>query len=247
MPKKRISDELAEKRRKNLTDLIERFGSISNLNRIMGRKVRDAAFSSIRNGNAQGNGQRRVLGTELARKIETCLQLPVGWMDRAHSKGEFRQIDVAGLVPKAAAAFSIEKYLLIPIKNAVIENGKVQMLETSHQPLVVARENLTGYAEPTQLIGCYWMGDSMNPIIRPGSLVVFDVSLKAKTELVDRALYLVRIFDELRLVRIQMDGNGSYIYLHSNPEYHDTIVPPEKMGEVSEIFGRALMLDYFLC
>lgn len=247
MPKKRISEELAEKRRKNLSELIERFGSISILNRIMGRKVRDAAFSSIRNGNIQGNGQKRVLGTELARKIEICLQLPVGWMDRAHSKSEFQLIDVATLAPKAVAAFNIENYLLIPIKNAVIENGRAQILETAHQPLVVARENLTGYCEPTQLIGCFWMGDSMNPIIRPGSLVVFDISLKAKTELIDRALYLVRIFDELRLVRIQMDGNGSFIYLHSNPEYHDTVVPPEKMGTVSEILGRALMFDYFLC
>ena len=62
--------------------LIREFGSIAELNVAMEMDRTDATFSQIRNQSVHSKtGKRRVMGEDLARRIEEKLKKPDGWMD----------------------------------------------------------------------------------------------------------------------------------------------------------------------
>lgn len=69
-------------RRDRLEVLISEHGSIAALNSAMGMRRDDATFSLIRNQSTHSaTGRPRVMGDDLARKVEQTLGLPEGWMD----------------------------------------------------------------------------------------------------------------------------------------------------------------------
>jgi hypothetical protein len=69
-------------RRARLEELIREFGSIAELNEAMGMDRTDATFSQIRNMAVHSkSGKPRVMGDDLARRIEEKLKKPDGWMD----------------------------------------------------------------------------------------------------------------------------------------------------------------------
>ena len=69
-------------RRGRLRELIDRYGTLASLNRALDRDARDATLSQILHGAPDSKtGKPRVLGSILARQIESQLHLPVGWMD----------------------------------------------------------------------------------------------------------------------------------------------------------------------
>lgn len=83
-----------EIRRENLNILIERYGSIANLNAQLGRNRKDATLSQIRKGSVHsGTGRPRIMGDTMAREIETKLSLGYGWMDADHSGEAFPEED----------------------------------------------------------------------------------------------------------------------------------------------------------
>ena len=58
-------------------------GKIANLNSALGVERTDATLSQIKNkAKHSKTGKPRSMGDELARKIETKLNLPFGWMDQ---------------------------------------------------------------------------------------------------------------------------------------------------------------------
>lgn len=69
-------------RRQRLEFLISKYGSIAALNVAMEMDRTDATFSQIRNQSLHSkSGKPRVMGDDLARKIEDTLGLERGWMD----------------------------------------------------------------------------------------------------------------------------------------------------------------------
>lgn len=75
---------ITEIRRDNLLHLIDTHGagSVANLNEKLGMDRTDATITQIKNQNTNsGTGKPRGMGEALARRIETALDLPVGYMD----------------------------------------------------------------------------------------------------------------------------------------------------------------------
>lgn len=69
-------------RRERLELLIKEHGSLAALNAAMGMNRTDATFSQIRNQSVHSStGKLRTMGDDLARRLETRLGLPEGWMD----------------------------------------------------------------------------------------------------------------------------------------------------------------------
>ncbi len=74
---------ISEIRHKRLEMLITQHGSIANLNDAIGNARTDATLSQIRTrAKHSKTGAPRSMGDDLARKIETSLSLPTGWMDQ---------------------------------------------------------------------------------------------------------------------------------------------------------------------
>ena len=73
---------IAEIRRARLEHLIDRFGSIADLNEALGRSRTDSKLSQLRNANIRKDrGKPTQMGDAIAREIETTLKLEEGWMD----------------------------------------------------------------------------------------------------------------------------------------------------------------------
>ena len=74
---------VSETRRARLSILVKQHGnSLAALNEVLGLDRTDATLSQIRTqAKHSKTGKPRVMGDDLARKIEEKLNLPVGWMD----------------------------------------------------------------------------------------------------------------------------------------------------------------------
>lgn len=72
----------ADIRRMRLEELRERFGSLTELNRALGRNDRDYTLGQILKQSPDSKtGKPRQMGSVMARQIEAKLGLPGGWMD----------------------------------------------------------------------------------------------------------------------------------------------------------------------
>ncbi len=72
-----------ETRRVRLESLVAKHGTVAALNEAIGMTRTDATLSQIRNPNLRraSSGKRYEMGDAIARRIETSLGLPEGWMD----------------------------------------------------------------------------------------------------------------------------------------------------------------------
>lgn len=76
---------IAEIRRENLREIIDRFGSIAETNERMGWDRTDPRLTRIRNANVRGDrGKPFQMGDAMAREIERTIGLEEGWMDNVH-------------------------------------------------------------------------------------------------------------------------------------------------------------------
>ena len=95
-----------ETRRARLGILIERYGSIAELNIRLDLARTDATLSQVRNQSAHSKtGMPRTMGDALARKIEEKLGLERGWMDTPPTYAELHGEDD----PKAKVMLLMEQ------------------------------------------------------------------------------------------------------------------------------------------
>lgn len=71
---------VTEIRRDNLNSLVNRAGSIAELNEQLGRKRNHPSIAQIRNRSDRGNGTHYEMGDKLARDIEKKIRLEL-WLD----------------------------------------------------------------------------------------------------------------------------------------------------------------------
>ncbi len=86
---------ISETRLARLTILVKRYGgSLARLNEALGLDRTDATLSQIRTKAPHSKTRKpRVMGDELARKIEEKLSLELGWMDTPPSYAELLDDD----------------------------------------------------------------------------------------------------------------------------------------------------------
>lgn len=106
---------IGETRRDNLIMLIERHGSIANVNELLLLPRTDATLSQIKNQSLSATGRPRMMGDTLARRIESALRLPSGWMDNDHPEPGERQhrIDHALKVMEQMADYQLDQAIKI--------------------------------------------------------------------------------------------------------------------------------------
>lgn len=238
-------DSVEQLRKINMEGLIAQAGTIRRLNLLMGRKVQDSVFSQIRNGNLMGNGRPRVLGTDLARKMEKRLGLPIGWMDLVHGPEEFAALNLAVAAPRADDGVRLADYVVVPVVTVQEKSGDPVFGATNENPLLVSRKWLPPQTGTLDLSACIWTGDSMLPLVRPGSILLLHTTERARRDIVDRGLYLVRLYGDVRLARVQKNGDGSFVFFYANADYRDTLIPGEKLEGICHFYGHVLQIFSF--
>lgn len=82
---------IGEIRRNNLLKLLEKHGTLANLNEKLQLVRTDATLSQIKNQSTTSRGKPKAMGHQLARRIEVAFDLGRGWMDADHGDDGYRQ------------------------------------------------------------------------------------------------------------------------------------------------------------
>ena len=160
-------------RRENLELAIKRLGTAAKLAEAVGTSA--AYLSQIRNRTPDSkSGTPKMMGDAMARRIESALEEPHGWMDKSHQPM---------LLPEQAQATkSFDENVKpvpmglrpIPVISAV-QAGALKDMENPYEP---GDGFAVEYTDDTKLsqwtFGLEVEGDSMLPRFRPGDRVIVD-------------------------------------------------------------------------
>lgn len=218
-----------EIRRENLNILIERYGSIANLNAQLGRNRKDATLSQIRKGSVHsGTGRPRIMGDTMAREIETKLSLGYGWMDADHSNEAFPEDDdliyLRRLnVSACCGASGVQNYE---------DEAYVDLMGVSRPWF---QENISKIREQGyELITA--SGDSMEPTFRNGDLIVVD---RQDRDLKRDGVFCVLVDGDLYVKRVQRIP-GAVLFISDNSLYRPFEIPIKEVEFRLQVLGRVV-------
>jgi len=75
----------------------------------------------------------------------------------------------------------------------------------------------------------YVSGDSMEPYLLDGDMVLIDTSLK---KIVDRYLYAILLGNDLKIKRLTQRYDGSVVIISDNPSHNTEIIPPNDLEQL---------------
>ena len=215
-------------RKENLIVLRERFKTLANLNLAIGKKKTDSTLSQIINGAKDTrSGNVKNLGDRLAREMETKLSLGYGWMDADHSNEAFpedddliylRRLNVSACCGASGVQnYEDEAYVdLMSVSRVWFKENINQIRENGYEIITAA-------------------GDSMEPTLKNGDLVVID---RFDTEITKRdGVFCVLIDNDLYLKRVQRVP-GSLRFISDNRLYDPFEISLSEVESRVIVFGR---------
>lgn len=139
-------------------------------------------------------------------------------------------------------------YVIIPHVNIKFSagNGKLAAYEPSQKD--VGSAQLLSWVHkkkisPKNLVTVDIDGDSMEPNIRSGSVVMLDKSVSALDQIQSGKVYAIRYGDELKIKRLSRRFDGALIIDSDNPLYEREVVEPSQLEHIS-IMGKYVSHSY---
>ncbi|OTG82559.1 hypothetical protein B9T31_14810 [Acinetobacter sp. ANC 4558] len=96
---------------------------------------------------------------------------------------------------------------------------------------------------PKNLVTVDIDGDSMEPNIRNGSVVMLDKSINTLEQVQSGRVYAIRYGDELKIKRLSKRFDGALVIDSDNPLYKREIVEPDQLEHIG-IIGRYVSHSY---
>lgn len=240
-----------EIRKLNLLLLIDEVGKKSDLAKIADT---DPAYIS----QILSKKNPRNIGDDLARKLEKGCRKPRGWMDTYHDKTPTKQTALqqptdSNAEPNQALprVQIIEwenpedlpdgEYVIVPRFRLKLSagNGNHVTEELPDAPLAFTTEWIKKKgARRSELCVVNATGDSMEPSICDGALLLIDTHSKQVT---DGKVYALRYGDELRVKRLYRRYDGGLIIRSDNQtKYPDETLTPNELNEHIYVIGRVI-------
>lgn len=111
--------------------------------------------------------------------------------------------------------------------------GTAQLLSWIHKKKV----------SPKNLITVDIDGDSMEPNIKNGSVVMLDKSVNMLDQIQSGKVYAIRYGSELKIKRLSRRFDGALIIDSDNPQYQREIIEPDQLEHIS-IIGKYISHSY---
>lgn len=137
------------------------------------------------------------------------------------------------IIPHVDVKFSAGNGRLVEFEPAAKMTGCAQRMEWFHKKKV----------SPKNLVEVDVDGDSMEPRIPNGSVVIIDKSINSLEQVQNRKVYAIRYGDELKIKRLSRRYDGSLIIDSDNPSYEREIVEPENLEHIG-IIGKYVSHSY---
>lgn len=224
----KTSDEI---RRENLELAVKRIGSAAKL--AEAAATSPAYISQIRNKAPDSKtGKAKMMGDDMARRIEAAIGEASGWLDTPHSTGSVSAYDVEDGVPDDMVLVkeSRVEFSAGPGKQASFELVE-DSIPASYRRDWFQKEGMN----PDKVKRFRVAGRSMEPYLFAQDTILVNTG---ETNIVDGKLYAIRYGDELRVKYLSRRLDGTLILRSVNADYKDEEVPPELVQEHIDVIGR---------
>jgi phage repressor protein C with HTH and peptisase S24 domain len=218
-----------------LQTVLRHWPSADRLARATG--VSPSAFRKWLRGEAEPSRERLVALAQAA-------SVPVGWL--ANGDGPEPRIQGAATTSRARGAaiplddrIEREKFVVLPKRPEAAAAGSESPAPPHVAEFIAFRRDWVRAAlgiEPDQLIVEIALGESMEPGIQDGDLLLVDTTDKRFHSF---GVYVVEISGERLVKRVQPKLDGSLSLISDNQAYEIEHVPPEQ-AETIKIVGRVL-------
>lgn len=181
----------------------------------------------------EGDNQKtRHFGEKAARSIEQSLGMAPGYLDggdATHITAVTEWSQLQDLPP--------DSYALVPRIHVALQDGALVHTALNLPSLAFTCEWLTRHKviSKDNLRVIDVVGESMAEYLHNGDIALLDMG-QAQVE--DRAVYVVRFADELRIRRLEKTFSGGLRLLCDNPAFKDEELTPEQA--VGTVVGRCL-------
>lgn len=137
------------------------------------------------------------------------------------------------IIPHVNVRFSAGNGCIAEFEPTEKELGTAQPIDWIHKKKV----------SPKNLVTVDIDGDSMEPRIPNGSVVMIDKSVNTLDQVQSGRVYAIRYGDELKIKRLSKRFDGALVIDSDNPDYKSEIVEPSQLEHIS-IIGKYVSHSY---
>lgn len=200
---------------------------------------------------AASNWKKGKIGRETVEKLADLLNVDAGWLLTGNGNGPENSLQNEGtpvvawespddldpsvyvIIPHVEVKFSAGNGHLAAYEPSQRDMGSAQLLSWVHKKKV----------SPKNLITVDTDGDSMEPRIPSGSVVMLDKSVNTLDQIQSGKVYAIRYGNELKIKRLSRRFDGALIIDSDNPQYQREIVEPDQLEHIS-IIGKYVSHTY---
>ncbi len=172
----------------------------------------------------------------LAKAAGVCIE----WLATGEGPKTLAELDTAAIPEKALARLRSSDYAFIPLYDVRAAAGPGATVESEEiiDLLVINRTWVRQQigADPANLSFLYVEGDSMEPMLRPGEMVLVD---RAAAVVPVDGIYVVRFDGHLMVKRVQREGKNILTLSSANTDYKPITVTPGD-GRDLAVIGRVV-------
>lgn len=204
---------------------------------------------------AASNWKKGKIGKETLKELAALTGVSAGWLldgsgsmielaDNPGNADAYRPVmaweapddldpDSFMIIPHVDVKFSAGNGRLVEFEPTTRMTGCAQRMEWFHKKKV----------SPKNLVEVDVDGDSMEPRIPSGSVVIIDKSVNRLEQVQNRKVYAIRYGDELKIKRLSRRYDGALIIDSDNPSYEREIVEPQDLEHIG-IIGKYVSHSY---
>ncbi len=212
--------------------ILRHWPSADRLARAMG--VSPSAFRKWLKGEAEPSRERLVA-------LASASKVSIGWL----ATGEGPEPEFAGSDrprPRNGAEMGdLGRFVRLPRRATAAAAGVTSPSQPDDTEFLALRQdwvrNVIG-VDPAQLGLEIAVGDSMDPTIHDGNLLLLDAADQALAQF---GIYVLEIAGERLVKRVQRRLDGSVVLISDNPHYERDCVPVEQVDDV-KVIGRVVWI-----
>lgn len=198
---------------------------------------------------AASNWKKGKIGRDTVEKLAELLEVDAGWLLTGNGPDGSQLKECSPVVVwESPDDLDPNKYIIIPHVDIKFSagNGCIAEFEPaegepgSAQPIDwVHKKKLS----PKNLVTVDIDGDSMEPNIKSGSVVMLDKSINTLDQIQSGKVYAIRYGNELKIKRLSRRFDGALIIDSDNTQYQREIVEPSQLEHIS-IIGKYVSHSY---
>lgn len=198
---------------------------------------------------AASNWKKGKIGRDTVEKLADLLNVDAGWLLTGNGSENSHQTEGTPVITwESPDDLDPNKYVIIPHVEVKFSAGNGHLAAYEPSQIDMGSAHLLSWVHkkkvsPKNLMTVDIDGDSMEPNIKSGSVVMLDKSINTLEQIQSGKVYAIRYGNELKIKRLSRRFDGALIIDSDNPQYQREIVEPDQLEHIS-VIGKYVSHTY---